>query len=53
MADMDFKGLSVHRITEADFDCVKKFLLTDFLYNEPLNRSVNLNAEDSDELFNG
>uniref|UniRef100_A0AAF5Q717 aralkylamine N-acetyltransferase n=2 Tax=Wuchereria bancrofti TaxID=6293 RepID=A0AAF5Q717_WUCBA len=52
MVDTDFNGLSVHRVTETDFDCVKKFLLTDFLYNEPLNRSVSLNAEDSDELFN-
>nr|CDQ03411.1 Bm8838 [Brugia malayi] len=53
MAETNFNGLSMHRITETDFDCVKKFLLTDFLYNEPLNRSVSLNAEDSDELFNG
>lgn len=52
MAETNFNGLSMHRITETDFDCVKKFLLTDFLYNEPLNRSVSLNAEDSDELFN-
>ncbi|VDO37174.1 unnamed protein product, partial [Brugia timori] len=53
MAETNFNGLSMHRITETDFDCVKKFLLTDFLYNEPLCRSISLNAEDSDELFNG
>ncbi|EFO16199.2 acetyltransferase [Loa loa] len=52
MADADFNGLSIHRVTATEFDCVKKFLLTDFLYNEPLNRSINLKAEDSDELFN-
>ncbi|CAG9534280.1 unnamed protein product [Cercopithifilaria johnstoni] len=51
MVDTDFNELSIHRVTETDFDDVKKFLLADFLYNEPLNRSVNLNAEDSDELF--
>ncbi|VBB25440.1 unnamed protein product [Acanthocheilonema viteae] len=52
MADTDFKGFSIHRVMEADFDDAKKFLLADFLYNEPLNRSVNLTAEDADELFN-
>uniref|UniRef100_A0A0R3S5V6 N-acetyltransferase domain-containing protein n=1 Tax=Elaeophora elaphi TaxID=1147741 RepID=A0A0R3S5V6_9BILA len=50
MEDTDFKGLSIHRVTEADFNDVKKFLLVDFLYNEPLNRSVSLNAEDSDAI---
>lgn len=53
MTDADFGELSIHRVTEADFNDVKNFLLADFLYNEPLNRSVSLNAEDSDELFNG
>ncbi|VDK75105.1 unnamed protein product [Onchocerca ochengi] len=51
MGETEFKGLSMQRVTEADFDCIKKFLLTDFLYNEPLNRSVNLSVEDSNELF--
>ncbi|MCP9259754.1 Gnat family protein [Dirofilaria immitis] len=50
--DTDFKELSIQRVTEADFDCVKKFLLIDFLHNEPLSRSINLTAEDSNELFN-
>lgn len=53
MAEADFNELSIHRVTEADFDDVKKFLLEDFLYNEPLNKSVSLNAADSDELFGG
>ncbi|VDM91316.1 unnamed protein product [Litomosoides sigmodontis] len=51
MAETDFKELSIHCVTQADFDEVKKFLLADFLYNEPLNKSVSLNAADSDELF--
>ncbi|OZC10747.1 hypothetical protein X798_02170 [Onchocerca flexuosa] len=52
MEETEFNGLSMQRVTKTDFDGIKKFLLTDFLYNEPLNRSVNLSAEDSDELFN-
>lgn len=51
MEDADFGDLSVQRVTEADFDDIIKFLRTDFLHNEPLNRSINLAVEDTKGLF--
>lgn len=53
MEDADFGDLCVQRVTEADFDDIVKFLRTDFLHNEPLNRSINLAVEDTKGLFDG
>ncbi|VDK45533.1 unnamed protein product [Gongylonema pulchrum] len=53
MANVDFGDLSVQRVTEADFNDLIEFLRTDFLHNEPLNRSIDLAVEDTKGLFDG
>ncbi|VDK59425.1 unnamed protein product [Anisakis simplex] len=47
----DFGDLTLHRATEADFDDIVQFLMSDFLFTEPLNRSINLTQSDAINLF--
>uniref|UniRef100_A0A915C4T4 aralkylamine N-acetyltransferase n=1 Tax=Parascaris univalens TaxID=6257 RepID=A0A915C4T4_PARUN len=49
----DFDNLLLQRATEADLNDIVNFLMRDFLYNEPLNKSIDLTESDADNLFIG
>ncbi|VDM42731.1 unnamed protein product [Toxocara canis] len=47
----DFGELILLRATESDLVDIIDFLMSDFLFNEPLNKSINLTKDDASNLF--